>query len=658
MKIKNLADKITVAVVYMLVVEICVSLALAINFMYDYHFYSSDNLIYPLEKAMSLKTEKEYDHIANFIAISLKKEAGNTLTENEEAAYENLVAQYKAENTNLVFEACDSDGNVLCKNADKPTEVCYSNTSAFSVYVEGKGVITGTLNINIRSESEMTVQDGYQLAVKMIHFAHSVRYFIFFLLFVAMCLAVFLLGLLMSSIGKENNVAGQKKHLYFIDRIPFDLLSLIAILLIGFILIMIVLTSAADIKEVSVVLWNVVILILTFVISLILLMYCITLATRIKIGHIMQNTLIYMLISKVRKKVKNDDKGYFKVPLLGKTLISIGIIMLLELGLIFYFVFKYKTCLSGRLADFKFLYFAFGQVTVLFVLGALFFMIVFNLNRVRESGQKIASGDFDSVADSHIMFGDFKAINDDLITIKDDMIHALEEQNKSRKMRSELITNISHDIKTPLTSIVNYANIISSGKCTEEETKAYSEIISRQSAKLNDLLFNLVEVSKISTGALKVEFDSINVALFLSQTIEEFRLKFSEKSLVIEENMPEEDLYIRADGMILWRVFENLFSNILKYAMPGSRVLLSVEKADEKVKIILRNISERTISSTAEELLMRFKRDDSSRHTEGNGLGLSIAKSFTEVQQGTFEIFVDGDLFKTVISFDEYKIEQ
>ncbi len=659
--IKNLGDKLTVALAYMLLVEIAVALALAINFMYDYHFFTSDSSIYPIQKAMSLKTEKDHGQVDEYITLYIKnmllQAEKKELSEQEHASFSSLSEKFDKTNTNLVFVAEIDDGGLIIKNDDAPDDYCYSKQVPLNVYIEGKGIITGSVKIFIRGADSMTVEDGYCIALKMISVAHSIRYLFFVVLFALICAAAFLLGLLMSSIGNGSDLKSRKENMFFIDRIPFDLLTVIVTALVTFIVMMIVLTSAADIKEDSIVLWNAVILLLTFVISLILLVYCITLAARIKIGDLLQNTLIYRAISKIRTRKDTEDNGSFKVPILGKALITIGSVMTVELLFIFYYVYKYKTCISNNLNEFKFMPFAFIQLSVLFVLSALFFLIVFNLNRVRESGQKLALGDFENVADSHIMFGDFKAINDDLIKIKDDMIAALQEKSKSQEMRNELITNISHDIKTPLTSIVNYADIISSGKCSENEVKSYSDIITKQSSKLSDLLFNLIEVSKISTGSVNVEFDAVNVQVFLLQTVEEFSPKFSEKNISVETDMPEKDVYILADGMKLWRVFENLFSNIIKYAMPGTRVYLDVIDYYGKIDIVLRNISEKPISSSPEELLMRFKRDDGSRHTEGNGLGLSIAKSFTEVQSGKFEIAVDGDLFKTIVTFDSCQPE-
>lgn len=225
-------------------------------------------------------------------------------------------------------------------------------------------------------------------------------------------------------------------------------------------------------------------------------------------------------------------------------------------------------------------------------------------------------------------------------------------------MRSELIANISHDIKTPLTSIINYTDIIRSGKCSEAELNEYYEIINKQSKRLTNLLQNLIDVSQITTGSVKINLDSLNLGIFISQILDDFGSKLEEKNLTFEDHIPQEDIYITADVQKLWRIFENLLSNISKYAMPNTRVYLNVmEIEDSKVKIELKNISEKKIESTPEELLERFARGDSARNTDGNGLGLSIIQSLTELQGGKFEIAVDGDLFKAILIFDKAEID-
>lgn len=653
--IKSLTDKLTVAFVYLLLVEIAVALVLAIGFMFDFGFYSENSDTIPIQNAMSKKSESEYEKIEDYIALTVK----SFRDKNKDDALLQLEEDYSKENTNIVFFASCNDGRDITNRPElKETQkdaFCYTKNKTFNVYIEDGETIGGTLSFNVLKD--MTAKDGYRLAANLINAAMAVRYAIFVLLFVLICISIFLLGLLMASIGKSSKTEDKEKHMLFIDKIPFDILSFLVVAIIAFIITMILLTSAADVRETNIVLWNSVVLVLSFVISVILLIYCITLATRIKVGHVYKNTLVYRTIARIRKKKGVGDEGYFRVPFLGKAMLTIAIVMFLNIIVIIYFGYQYETAKNGLAKDFPFLTFALIQIVSAVVLGASFFMIFFNLNHVRESGKKIADKDFDNVIDSHLMFGDFKAINDDLISIKDNMINALEEKNKSQEMRNELITNISHDIKTPLTSIINYTDIIGSGKCSQEDVKSYAEIINKQSTKLSELLRNLIEVSRISTGVIEVDLDAINVELFITQTIDEFSFKFSEKNLIIESKMPTEEIFINADGMKLWRVFENLFSNICKYAMPDTHVFLAVENNDGKTVISIKNISEKPIISTADELLMRFKREDSSRHTEGNGLGLSIAKSFVEVQGGQFEISVDGNLFKSTITFDTLDME-
>ena len=345
-----------------------------------------------------------------------------------------------------------------------------------------------------------------------------------------------------------------------------------------------------------------------------------------------------------------NKSGYFKMPFVGKLIITVGFVLALDLGLIIFNYFRFK---SKGLA-YNFPVFALIQVTMALVVGTLLFFIAINFNRLRESGNRLANGDYGEDLDSRVMFGDFKAINDSFITLKDDVINALEEKNKNEKMRSELIANISHDIKTPLTSIINYTDIIRSGKCSEAELNEYYEIINKQSKRLTNLLQNLIDVSQITTGSVKITLDSLNLGIFISQVLDGVGSKLEEKNLTLDERLPREDIYITADGQKLWRIFENLLSNVSKYAMPNTRVYLNVKEIeDNRVKIELKNISEKKIEATPEELLERFTRDDTARNTDGNGLGLSIIKSLTELQGGSFEIAVDGDLFKAILIFEK-----
>ena len=324
-----------------------------------------------------------------------------------------------------------------------------------------------------------------------------------------------------------------------------------------------------------------------------MLIYFLSLAVRIKAGLIFRNTLIYKAIERKRRgKGGSKESGYFKMPFVGKLIITVRSVLALDLGLIIFNYFRFKC----KGLSYNFYVFALFQVTMAFIVGTLLFFIAINFNRLRESGNRLANGDYGENLDSKVMFGDFKAINENFITLKDDVINALEEKNKNEKMRSELIANISHDIKTPLTSIINYTDIISSGKCSEAELNEYYEIINKQSKRLTNLLQNLIDVSQITTGSVKINLDSLNLGIYISQILDDFGSKLEEKNLTFEDHIPQEDIYITADGQKLWRIFENLLSNISKYAMPNTRVYLNVmEIEDIKVKIELKNISEKKI---------------------------------------------------------------
>ena len=645
-KLKKFSDKITVALTYIFVVEIAVALALAINFMYDYHFFGSDSATYPVQKAMSKISEQEYEKITDYLTLQLQYDTLTGLTDEEMTVYESYKNDYSPENTNIVFVAEDKNGNVLLCNDESYDygSYCYKNKRSFSTLVDEIGSVSGKISLYVRSET--VASDNYRLAMNLINVARVFRYVIFVVLFILICLAAFLLGWIMYSVGKPKE---SKKFL--IDRVPFDILILGVIAYTAFTLMLILLTSVPNIKETNIVLWNAIILILELFQSIVLLVFCISLASRIKAGSILKNTIPYMIISKIRKN-KNGGES-IKIPFIGKTLIAMSAVLVIDLIAVFRFVYLYKTCESGLLEDFNFLFFAFAQVGFIFVFGAIFFLIAFNLNAVRENGKRIISGDYDSIPDSHIMFGDFRAINDDLIAIKDEMINALEEKNRSTEMRNELIANISHDLKTPLTSIINYSDIVSTGQCSEEELNSYLGIIGRQSQKLNTLLQNLIEVSKVSSGTMEVDFESLDIGLYLTQVVDEFSVSFAERNLEPVLDIPDESVFIDCDGTMIWRVFENLINNICSYAMADTRVFIEVRKKDKTVEISFKNTSANKITVSEDELMQRFIRSDKSRQTSGNGLGLSIAKSFTEAQNGRFDIVIDGDLFKTVLTFSQ-----
>ena len=228
---------------------------------------------------------------------------------------------------------------------------------------------------------------------------------------------------------------------------------------------------------------------------------------------------------------------------------------------------------------------------------------------------------------------------------------ALSEKVKSERLKADLITNVSHDIKTPLTSIINYVDLIKRENIQDEKILRYLDVLEQKSHRLKNLTEDLVEASKASSGNLKLEISRLDFIELIYQTNGEFEEKFASRHLNLITSAPDHTLFIEADGRRLWRVLENLYNNAFKYALEGSRIYVDVAEEDSMAVFTIKNMSSNPLNIKAEELTERFVRGDVARTTEGSGLGLSIAKSLTQLQGGTFEIYIDGDLFKVKVAF-------
>ena len=249
------------------------------------------------------------------------------------------------------------------------------------------------------------------------------------------------------------------------------------------------------------------------------------------------------------------------------------------------------------------------------------------------------------------MFWEFKKHGENLNNISLGMSRAVDERMKSERFKTELITNVSHDIKTPLTSIINYVDLLNREDLPDGTIKEYVGVLVRQSSRLKKLIDDLVEASKASTGNIVVNSTRTEIGVLLTQAAGEYEERLRSNELELIQNQPEEEVYIMADGRLLWRVFDNLMNNICKYSQPGTRVYLDLEKVNGEVVITFKNISRNPLNISSEELLERFVRGDSARSTEGSGLGLSIAKSLVELQGGKLDLAIDGDLFKVILKF-------
>lgn len=264
--------------------------------------------------------------------------------------------------------------------------------------------------------------------------------------------------------------------------------------------------------------------------------------------------------------------------------------------------------------------------------------------------EKLAEGDFKKITEKHL--GLFEPIKEELCRLQEGFQSAVEKELKSSRMKTELITNVSHDLKTPLTAITTYVELLKKEDITEEERKSYIETLEKKSLRMKVLIEDLFDLSKASSNDMVLDISGVDIVNLIKQVTLEHEEKYKEMGLELIWNVPEEKVELSLDNQKTYRIFENLFVNIEKYAMKNSRVYIDVCKfQNEEVEITIRNMSAERLHISGEQLTERFVRGDEARNTEGSGLGLAIAKSFTEVQKGNFEVVVDGDLFKTVMKF-------
>lgn len=362
-----------------------------------------------------------------------------------------------------------------------------------------------------------------------------------------------------------------------------------------------------------------------------LLFAILSFATRAKHGKWWENTVCWWILRRVYRFVKLIGEN---ISLLWKVLIVIGVLSMAEFWVVSW---------DGI-----------GRITVSWlaekvVLVPLILLAVLQMQKLKEGAERMAEGDLDHRIDTEKMFGEFRRHGEALNSISTGMSLAVDERMKSERFKTELITNVSHDIKTPLTSIINYVDLLEKEDLHNEVAEEYLAVLERQSARLKKLIEDLMEASKASTGNLAVHLEKLEAGVSLVQIVGEFDEKIHAAGLKLLVEKPEQPIYIMADSRHFWRVVDNLMNNICKYAQPDTRVYVNLEVRGELAVFTFRNTSRYPLNITSEELMERFVRGDSSRNTEGSGLGLSIAKSLMDLMQGTFSLYVDGDLFKVVL---------
>lgn len=420
------------------------------------------------------------------------------------------------------------------------------------------------------------------------------------------------------------------------DKMPYDLYLPSAILLGTGLCAMLVECVAYELNTVKAVAAALIMACLAGV----FMALCMTTAARIKTGTLFKNTLIYRLCTGVgmgASSMLSSISGAWRFSLAFAGYLLINALL------------SYRFFTRGGFLAFLLLIAVNG--------AALYFLLnmIRQMRTLSAAGQAMANGDLSYCVDTSGMKREFREHGENLNSIGRGMAIAVNERMKSERFKTELITNVSHDLKTPLTSIVTYIDLLQKEDIQDEKAKEYINTIARQSKKLKKLTEDLIDASKASSGALNVNMERVNISELLRQSSAEYGERMEAVSITPVVNMPEEDIYVRADGRLLWRVVENLLQNICKHGMPGTRAYLEARTENGRAVVSFKNISQQQLNIPVEELLERFVQGDESRSRGGSGLGLSIAESLTELMKGKLKLSLDGDLFKVELWFDEDK---
>ena len=507
---------------------------------------------------------------------------------------------------------------------------------------------TYTVTLYAKEAIPEEATDRFALLNRLLDFVYRFRYGAIVLSAVGILLFFTLLIFLYCSAGHRRGEDEAREN--FFDRIPFELFTVLiggAVIALGYLVMQCLYAVSSSEILWSEILWLAFAAAGCVLIFLLCLFYTMSIATRVKSGRLFRNTILWRVFALCGRALRGLFSLLGKIPMVWKTVLGLLVCGLIELIVLFIARYDFNSLFWNW-------FFSRAVLSVLILHAAV------SLRRLQKAGEQIAAGSLGEPVDTRGMIGDFKRFGSTLGSIGDGLSHAVDERMKSERMKTELITNVSHDIKTPLTSIINYVDLLKKEEAgSENETvRQYLDTLDRQSTRLKKLIEDLVEASKASTGNLSVELALCEIGILLEQTVGEYTERLEASGLTPILTLPETPVFIYADGRRMWRVFDNLMNNICKYAQSGTRVYLELAVIGSRVVITFKNISKERLAASGEELTERFVRGDSSRNTEGSGLGLSIAQSLTELQGGRLMITTDGDLFKAMISFDVYNADE
>lgn len=536
--------------------------------------------------------------------------------------------------------------------ADTDADVTYKYYDTYAYYgYKINNEDTHLYTIEAYYGHESITFDHYDMLSLCICVFHPIRYLLPVILLILGITLLFLLYRLAKHTGHRQYLPDHPLYqgdvvLTFFDRIPTDLYLFGLGMLFAFCAALLdPLFQMVGENLVYLALWSCVALVLVMLVCL--LAAFITLVTRWKAHSILQNTICWR-VCKLAWKLWLWCWRYIKVPFVRLGMLCRAIPLIWQVAIVTPIVLLLYALLSLLMLENFAVFFLWMFCSAVVYLVILYAAYSFRL--LMKAGRALAEGDLRYKTDTKYLTLAFRSHGVDLNRIGEGMEKALSEKIKSERFKTELITNVSHDIKTPLTSIINYTDLLSR-EPLEGKAQEYTAVLSRQSARLKKLIEDLIEASKASTGNIAVSLERLDVCQIVRQSLGEYSERLESHSLRVIETIPTDEIFAMVDGRQLWRVLDNLYSNVCKYALEGTRVYVIVVEDGGEVTISVKNISRDPLVTAADELTERFVQGDSSRASEGSGLGLNIAKSLTELQHGKFTIRCDGDLFRCDVTF-------
>ncbi len=632
---------------------VAVGCILGMNYLFEYNFYEkNDDGNTARSVAVQIYSLNDSEQAIDYF---------NCVQENKDPyRIKYYEEKFSRENSNFVFIITDTATDNVLLDSTAKSDISFDELKNNTKYTGSTDYITtddnGTivpvrLTYAIIAEDEQQASDKYTHAFRWISAADSLKYVLFAVLFICILVIVILLCLLTINAGETDESSGEIVP-GFIDKLPLDFCTVVLGLLFIVAWIIISLTTAADVEMV---LNNVVVMFTCVAAILVIQTYLTTLSVRVKMGKIYKNTVVYMVYRKFKRKTpRKVRRKVTEISPFRKLIGGIIIFFLSEAAILIALAYFGVLDKSAEPRSVMLMFIIIWGITRLIVIP-VFAMIAINLYYVKEEGQRLAQGVLGDEITKKLTISSIRAHGKNLDQIKKEIHKAVEQELKSERLRNELITNVSHDIKTPLTTIKSYIDFLQRDNLTDEQRKEYLAIVARHTEKLSVLAQNLVEVSQITSGNIEVKSEKTSLNIVIEQTLDGFALKLDESEILPRVIFPDDDIYIMGDGEWLWRIFSNLFNNACKYGAAGTDLEIILEKVNGKAVAKISNISKKPLNIEGDELLERFVRGDSSRHTEGNGLGLSIAKSLAVLQGGTLEISAKDEKFTAILCFDAVK---